>query len=300
MLKQFKGSLLILFASLCFGSYGVFAKYLSSYDLFYQTYVRCFIIVAILVIAGLMTKQIRPIKRNDYKYWLPILVATTFTITPITIAFRNLPLGTVSFLFYSAFTIFTYTFGKIFFKEKITPTKIISAALALVGLLIIFTVNIYALLLFPMLMAILNGLASSAEAVFSKNVSSKYSSLQVTMMVFLVIGVTHFVLSLLLGENQDIALFTQSGSVIFLFSTIAIVGVIALYAGYRELDPSIGALVGLTEIIFSVLFGMLFFQEILSPNTIIGGILIIVAAGLPNLMALKAKKHWSLLHEGKD
>jgi len=29
MLKQFKGSLLIVFSALCFGSYGVFAKYLA-------------------------------------------------------------------------------------------------------------------------------------------------------------------------------------------------------------------------------------------------------------------------------
>ena len=290
MLKQFKGSLLIVFSALCFGSYGVFAKYLAGYDLFYQTYVRCFIVTTILLIVGLSTKKLKKIKRQDYKYWATILGFTIFTITPITIAFRNLPLGTVSFLFYSAFTVFTYIFGVVFFHEKITRVKILSATLAFAGLLIIFTVNFYGLLPFPMLMAIANGLASSGEAVFSKNVSDKYSALQVTMLVFLAIGITHFGLSLLLGENQDLALLTNSGGVIFTFSTVAILGVVALYAGYRELDPSIGALVGLTEIIFSVLFGILFFQELLGTNTIIGGLLIVTAAALPNILALRKKQ----------
>ena len=290
MYKQLQGSFLILFASLCFGSYGVFAKYLAQYGLFYQTYVRCFIIVIILVVVGLLTRQIKLIKREDYKSWLPILVFTIFTITPITIAFRNLPLGTVSFLFYSSFTVFTYIFGRVFFKERITQVKIVSAVMALIGLLLIFTVNLYGLLLFPMAMAILNGLASSGEAVFSKNVSSKYSTLQVTLMVFLAIGVTHMGLSLLLGESQDPTLFTSSGGIILLFSTVAIMGVIALYAGYRELDPSVGALVGLTVIIFSVLFGIAIFQETLSVNTLFGGVLIIAAAALPNLAALQKRK----------
>lgn len=290
MFKQFKGSLLILFASFCFGSYGVFAKALAPYDLFYQTYVRCFIIVAILLVVGAFTKQLRPIAKKDYKAWATILFATIFTITPITIAFRNLPLGTVSFLFYSSFTIFTYIFGKVFFKERITVVKLTSALMAFVGLLFVFSVNLSGLLLFPVLMAILNGLASSAEAVSSKNLSDKYSSLQVTMLVFLAIGVTHLALSLLLGENQNAALFTVSGWVITLFSTVAILGVVALYAGYRELDPSIGALVGLMEIVFSVLFGMFFFQEVLNKSTLIGGIIIIFAAALPNLYALKIKK----------
>lgn len=281
---------MIVFSALCFGSYGVFAKYLSGYDLFYQTYVRCFIIVVILLVVGILTKQLRAIKRQDYKAWAPILIATVFTITPITIAFRNLPLGTVSFLFYSSFTIFTYIFGKVFFKEKLTRVKIISALMAFTGLLFVFSVNLYGLLLFPVLMAILNGLASSAEVVSSKKVSGKYSSLQVTLMVFLFIGITHLALSFLLGEHQDLNLFTVSGLVITMFSTMAILGVVALYAGYRELDPSIGALVGLTEIVFSVLFGIVFFREQLNFNTMIGGGLIIFAAALPNIVALRLKK----------
>jgi drug/metabolite transporter (DMT)-like permease len=135
-------------------------------------------------------------------------------------------------------------------------------------------------------MTVFNGFTSSCEVVFSKNVSTKYSSLQVTLMVFLAIGVTHSAVSFLLGEHQDITLLTTAGGSLLLFCLAAIAGVIALYAGYRDLDPSIGALVGLTEIIFSVVFGMIFFQEVLNGNTIFGGLLILTAAALPNMYEL--------------
>ncbi len=290
MLKQIKGSLFIVFASLCLGSYGVFAKYLSGYGLFYQTYVRCFIIVATLLVLGLATKQLKTIQRKDWKAWAPLLFATIFAITPITIAFRSLPIGTVSFLFYSSFTIFTYILGRILFQEKLTRVKVISACMAFIGLLSIFSIDLSSFILFPVSMAILNGLSASAEVVLSKNLSGKYSTLQITLMVFLAIGITHFAASLLMGEQQSLALFTETGGVITLFSAVSIMGVIALYAGYRELDPSIGALVGLSEIVFGVLFGILLFQEHLNVNTIIGGTLIIVAAALPNLVALHSRR----------
>ncbi len=289
MIKQLKGSLLIVLASLCFGSYGVFSKQLAHYDIFYLTFVRCFIIVAILLVVGVVTKQLKKIERKDYRSWAPILIATVFTITPITIAFRALPLGTASFLFYSSFTIFTYIFGKIFFKEKLGTVKIVSAIMALVGLVLVFSVDLHGLLLFPVLMAIFNGLASSAEVVSSKNVSDKYSTLQVTLMIFLAIGITHMALSFLVGENHNLELFSVSGGVITLFSLAAIFGVVTLYAGYRELDPSIGALVGLSEIVFSVLFGIILFKEQLSLTTLVGGAFIIVAAALPNIVELGRK-----------
>ena len=53
--------------------------------------------------------------------------------------------------------------------------------------------------------------------------------------------------------------------------------------GFKYLEGSIGSLIGMAEILFGVLFGILLFGEFLTFPTIIGGLLIILAATLPNL-----------------
>ncbi|MCA9379065.1 EamA family transporter [Candidatus Dojkabacteria bacterium] len=286
MLKQFKGSFFLIIAAAAFATYGVFAKYLSGYDVFFQGYVRSLIVAGVLFVLGLVFGQLRPIKRADLKYWFIILLATTFVLAPLTYAYRNLPLGTASFLFYSTLTVATYFLGRAFFNEKLTKAKIISAALALVGLFTIFSVDFSSLLLLPMLMAALNGVASSGELVSSKNLTDKYSSLQVTMVVFLWIGVSNSVFSLLTGESQNLALITVHWPYLLGICTASIIGVIFVYAGFKNIDPSVGALIGLLEIIFSVIFGAVLFGEILSINTLIGGGLILIAAALPNAIEL--------------
>ncbi|HLD03022.1 MAG TPA: EamA family transporter, partial [Candidatus Nanoarchaeia archaeon] len=57
--------------------------------------------------------------------------------------------------------------------------------------------------------------------------------------------------------------------------------------GIKYAEASIGGLVGLLEIVFSVLSGILFFKEILTLKVIIGAILIISAAALPHLNELR-------------
>lgn len=283
---NFKGGLFVLISALMYGSYGLFAKYLESYDIFFQTYIRCFIIALILIIYGLWKNQFRKIEKEDFFWWFIIIGFTLFTIAPITYAFRHLNLSTSSFLFYSSYTIFTYLFGFLFFKEKISIVKIISFISAIIGLIIIFNLNFYGAAIIAVLMAIFNGFASGGEITFTKKISHKYSDIQITTYVFLAIGITHLIISLLLKENQDLSIFTNSFSLIILigYSLVAILGMITVIAGFRLIEPSIGAIIGLTEIVFSVLFGILFFQEKLELVTLIGGTLIIFAALLPSLV----------------
>jgi drug/metabolite transporter (DMT)-like permease len=54
--------------------------------------------------------------------------------------------------------------------------------------------------------------------------------------------------------------------------------------GFRFVDASIGSLIGLMEVVFSVVFGAIIFHEVLSWSTYVGGVLIIAAAMLPDLI----------------
>lgn len=271
-----------------FGSYGVFSKYLASYDIFFQTYIRCFTVTAVLWAYGMYSKKLKKIDKSDYGWFAVVFLFTSFSIAPIMYAFRFLTLGTASFLFYSSLTIFTYIFGLVFFNEKLNSVKVISLSLSLIGMLLIFSLNITPYLLLPALMALLNGLASSGEVTFSKKISEKYSSTQITMLVFGIIGVSHFILSILIGEKQDFSLVTQSLPILLAFVSVAIVGMVTVVEGFKVVEPSIGAIIGLTEIVFSAVLGMVLFQENMSIYTAIGGSLITLAASLPNIDQLRS------------
>lgn len=281
------GSLFIVASALAFGSYGVFSRYLESYDIFFQTYVRCFLVAAVLAIVGIAKNQFKPIARKDWGWLATVLLFTSFSIAPITYAYRYLTLGVAAFLYYSSVTVFSYLFGFLFFKEKWTRTKILSLGLSILGMLLIFSLQTSAVLIVPALLVLFNGLASSGEVTFSKKISNSYSSTQITFLIFAVIGISHLLLSLVVGETQDSRLFTQSLPIMLLFVVAALVGMITVVEGFKRVEPSIGAILGLTEIVFSVVIGILLFAEKMTFPVLLGGACILIAAILPNIQPLQ-------------
>lgn len=294
MLKQIKGSIFIIISALMFGSYGLLSRGIEQYDIFYQTYLRCLIISIFLLVLGYINKDFKRIKKEDIKWFVVVCIFTIFSIAPIVYAFKYLTLGTASFLFYGSLTIFTYILGFAFFKEKFTLTKIGVLFLASSGLILVFNGSFGEAIILPSIMALLNGVASSGEVTFSKKISSNYSSTQISFIVFVVITITHFVMSLILKENQDITLITENLFNLLAFALASVIGMLAIIEGFKYVEPSVGAIIGLMEIVFSVIFGMIFFKEELTSSALIGGILIILAAALPNLILI-AKQRVKLL-----
>lgn len=279
----------MILASLMYGSFGLLSRALEDYGIFFQNYVRSFAIVGILFVIGLATKQLKPFARKDFKWLAITCFFSCFSIAPIVYAFRYLPLGTTSFLFYGSLTACSYLIGIIFLKEKLTKTKAIILLLSLIGMLLIFSFDFKLSLILAALMAILNGVGSGGEAAFSKKLSGNYSSLQLVLVIFLAIALTHLPLSFLTGEAQDLSMFTNQGIAVLLYTLFSLVAFYFVIEGYKYLDAGVAAIVGLSEIIFGVVFGIIFFSEQLTTNTILGGTLIIIAAALPHIGVLKRK-----------
>ena len=285
-LFNIKGSLFITISSFSFAMNGIFYKQLAAYDIFYQTYVKSIIIVLVLLAFGIYSKAFKKISKEDIRSYAIVLGFTIFTVAPATYAYRYLELGTVSFLFYASLTIFSYIFGALFFSEKFGFIKIISLILSVIGMVLVFTIKLPEGLLLPVIMCIINGLAASGETVFSKNISNKYSSTQITLLIYASIAITHLLLSLLLGENQNIGLLTFDLHWVLLFCTFSIIGVITVIRGFQSLEPSIAAVIGLSEILFSLILGILLFNDPVNMHVLLGGLMIVIAATLPNLYDL--------------
>jgi drug/metabolite transporter (DMT)-like permease len=287
MRNSTKGALIVALSALFFGSYGVWSKLIGTQiDNLFQVYARSLIILLIIVPFGAITRSIKKVNRVDWKWIIIYTLAGSLTVAPIFYAFNKIGIGSATLLFYASYTIISFILGFISFGEKITLDKTIGLLLALIGLYLIFNLSIQQNFLIAALAAILSGSAAGIEVVFTKKVSDKYSALQLNVFTWLVIFVFHLIGSLLLGERQLLPELSIAWFGIFGYAVASLSAFSLVVIGYRYVQPGIGALTGLLEIIFGIIFGIIFFSETLTLQIIIGGILIFIAAALPNFVSL--------------
>lgn len=278
--QRLKGTAFIALSALFFSTYGVWSKLMMGFfGEFSQAWTRGLIITMFLILLGTITKQFKKIAKKDIFWFLLISLMGGLNQAPYYYAFKKLEIGTATSLFYASLTIGGFLFGKLFFKEKITLIKLFSLSLAIIGMGLIYGIKIGGGIL-PLLMAMLAGLMGSAEVVFSKKLSSNYSTVQVLTSIFGTMFIFNLVIAILLGESLP-ALTLNSAWLGQIGYTISMLG--AMYTvvlGFKHLEPSTGALIGLLEIVFAMILGLFFFNEALSWGIMVGAFCIILSAGL--------------------
>lgn len=286
-----KGILLVFLSSLGFGSYGLWSRLIgSSLGSFFQGWTRGLVISIILLPILIYKRQIISIKKKDWKWLIVFLVFTSATQAPIFYAFNHMDIGSASLLFFVSMLLIMYFVGVIFLKEKITRIKIISFSFALVGLYSIFSFSIQRFSFLAAAMAVLSGIASGGEVSFSKKLSGNYSPLYVSLLSWLIIIPTNGILSVLVGEKQILPTFNLVWFWQFCYIFVSLFAFWFVINGLKYIEASIGGLIGLLEVIFSILSGIIFFGESLTLRVIIGALLILSAASLPYMYDLSVKK----------
>lgn len=282
---------MILASALCFALNGVFARILGhEFGVFYQGWVRSAIILAVMLPIAILGKYIKPIQKAHRKWFAITMIFTVFSQAPIYFAFNHLTLGTATFIFYGIFLITTYVIGWLFLGEKITKIKVASFALSLVGIFLTFGLSLAIFSLGAMLLAALSGIASGGEIATSKKSTDRYSSIQLTVYSWILILITHLPLSLITQERQLVPALNSGWFAMLGYSFSGMLAFWLVIEGFKYVDASIGGLIGLLEIVFATIFGVIFFQDQLTFGVIFGGIIILAAAILPDVYALKHPK----------
>lgn len=290
--KRTRGIQLILLSTICFGSYGVWSRLMGdTFAPFYQGWTRALIICLLLFPFLYKNKELVLFKRQDWKWLTVFLIFTSLTQAPIYYAFNHMDIGTVTVLFFGTMLLTMYVVGFLFLGEKLSKLKIIAFLTAIAGLFLTFSFSLEAFSFLAASMAVLNGIASGGEVSFSKKLSGDYSALYLTWLSWLIILITNLPVSLILGETQ----YLPSISPVWAYQMgYVFAGMIAFWAiieGLKYLEASIGGLLGLLEIVFSILFGIVIFSEGLTARSATGALLVLTAAALPHLVdLLKAKK----------
>jgi drug/metabolite transporter (DMT)-like permease len=253
---------------------------------FYQAWVRSILILLIMLPFMLRTKSFQRIKRQDWPALTVFIVFCIFTQVPIYYAFNHAPIGTVQLIFYSMFVITAYIVGRFYLGETITKIKLLSMALAFVGLALVFGTAVIAFAPLGLGLALLNGVASGGEVSSSKKIEAKYSPALVVFWGWVFTLVLHLPISLLIGEKQVPIHFDQAWSWLVVYSFVNAAAFWLVIVGFRYVDASIGSLIGLMEVVFAIIFGAIIFHEVLNLSVYAGGVLILLAAMLPDLVNL--------------
>lgn len=286
-----KGVIFILLSALCFGSYGVWSRLIGdSFGNFYQGWTRALIIAIILFPILLFNKQIMPIKKKDYGWLALFLLFTSLTQAPLFYAFNHMDIGSATLLFFVSMLLTMYLVGILFLGEKITKIKLISFLLALCGMYIVFSFSLVVFSFLAAILAVVNGIASGGEVSFSKKLTGDYSPLYVSWLSWIIILITNAPVSIMLGEIQHSPSFNLTWLFALGYAITSLFGFWLIIKGLKYVEAGIGGLIGLLEIVFSILFGIIIFSEKLSFKIILGGLLIIIAASLPPIQEI-IKKH---------
>ena len=288
------GTVLVLLSALMFGSYGLWSKLIGpSMGNFYQGWTRSLLILVFLVPLGFVRKEIVAIKKEDRFWFIVFLVFTSLTQAPIFYAFNHMNIGTASLLFFVSMFLTMNIIGVVFFKEQLTKIKFASIFIALCGMYFVFSFSLTSFAFFAAAMAIVNGIASGGEVAFSKKLTNNYSSLYIIITSWAIILPTNLIFSLILKEPQIIPAFSYPWLWQVCYTFVALLAFWLVVVGFKYLDAGIGALLGLLEIVFSVIFGILIFKESLTISVGVGGVLIILAAALPHVQNMFQNKSTS-------
>jgi len=281
------GFISLLGTALLFGSTGLWIRILSTRLTVYQQLMLRNVAGAIIcLVILLLGGKLALLKRKK----LPIAGMVILTVTvPLAILFNaiailNLKIGVATFMYYAGEIVLSYIFGVAFFKEQMTPNKIISLFVALIGL---------SCFLYPFSLKIINwsilwGLAAGGVGAVA-NIYRKGLSQTIDRFVLVMLGLLGGVVMsgiLLFISHETIPFTLQLPSYIWLvgigFGIILVVSNSWIMTGFKNFDLGLGGLVLSAELFFATIFGFLFLHETPLPNELLGGILIFVAVLLSN------------------
>lgn len=285
MSPTFSAALALLTATFLYSFFGVLTRMLGfELPIYFASFTRDLAGALLLLLPLLLMGKLQKVAKKD---WLWLILRASGGVLGFLgsyYAFYHLPLGTAYFIFYGGSTIFGFISGTVFFGEKISRLEGLSLGVSLLGLLLLYSVGgVAADLLKYVIWAFAGGVGAAVWNTFSKKVSGGYGATQLNGLDFAVFTVLMLILSLLSGETWVAPALDLTWLANLLFVLMFVVtGQLMIY-GFKHLDAQKGSLIMLLEVVFGALIGWIFYQENLGWGALLGGLLILLGAVLPQL-----------------
>lgn len=256
-----------------------------------QVFLRYIVACCAAILYFVLTKSKVVVKKHD----IPLLFCVAlfgYALVNLFYTWANLStqIGTVLFIF-NCSTVLGPLLGFLFLKEKINSIKIVAMTIGLLSLFFLFRPGPFVTWEQGALFAFISAIGSSFYVIGRKKLGNYDSKL--ILLTNTVVGVVTLGFIAILTESY---FFTRSGIgsltpstwiVTILFGLDNFTAYLFMTKGYQLVSAGTGSMVMLSENILGVLFAFLFFAEVPTITTLIGGILILTAS---MLVILKSEK----------
>ncbi len=283
------GASLVVLSSLFYGSYGVWMALMgSAFGLYTQAIFRSLLVVLIVLPIALIRRQWQPIRWRRDAWWFAISFVTSIGIAgPSYYATQQIGVGLMSAVLYAGIVLAMFFFGWLLSRERYTLQKFVATALSIVGLWLVFSPNVKHLGLLGLVAALVAGLASGLNVVVSQKLP--YGTLQTMSIAWFGGVVASLGMALLLGEFHKPLVWDVHWLYLALFAATSVLASSTVIKGVKLIDAGSAGILGLLEIIFGVLFGVVFFGERPGALALAGMAAITTAAAIPYLHHFKLK-----------
>lgn len=284
------GASLTVLSSLFFGAYGVWFKLMDDYfGAFMQATLRHAITAGLFIAIAVFLKKLGPVHWRRDARWLS-MSAVTSAIIPAAWYYAVLQggVGISSALLYLGLVLGMFFFGWWFSKERYTKDKWLATLLGLAGMTLVFAPHFGAGNLLALLAAFGAGFASGLNLVVSKKMP--YNASQTAAIVWTLGLLANLPFIFVFGESLDVFHWQIEWLYLVIFAVTSVLASGLAIWGLKLIEAGAAGVLGLLEIVFGVLFGMVLFHE--QPGVLaLGGMaLIALAAAIPYVKDYNAKR----------
>ncbi len=297
-----RGILFILLAMMVFSIQDGIMKHIYNFVSLYEVYlIRTLVSFGLIIIFLILTKK--PIVfRSQYPLLtLCRVILFFFGFSSFYVSLTVLPLGTATALFFVTPFLITI-FAHLFLKEQIGPRRWAAVIVGFIGVYITLDPD-FSDFNYLSLLPILCAFCYSLSMIIIKKTSDKDSVYTQTFTFYLGAIFFSIIFYFTIGDGQYNTLdhpasqfifrewfVNLENSILWMIATgfTATVAFLLLFTAYSIASPSVVSPFEYSILLWSPLVGWIYFNEIPTPSTIIG-ILIIVSSGIYIFMREKAK-----------
>jgi drug/metabolite transporter (DMT)-like permease len=277
------GASLVVLSSLFYASYGIWTKLMGDFfDGYMASALRSVVVLFTLVPIAILYRQWEPIDwKHNARYLLGMLLSALLIWGPLYYAILHAGVGLSLAINYASLVIGAFFFGRLITKERLTRDKLLSAALGLIGLYLVFSPSVASLGWLALIAAAVSGLSGAANMVMAKQIS--YSTTQSAIAVWTTSVIANAFMAFIFSDPIPVIGWHIQWLYLVIFALASVIASWTLIKGVKLIDASIAGILGLLEIVFGVAFGALFFGERIGSIALLGVLIIIASAALPYL-----------------
>lgn len=275
------GASLILMSSFFYASYGIWTKLMGNFfDGYTATVFRSALVIIMLAMIAIKLRGFEPLKLEKNWQWIAgMLIASVFTWGTLYFAILHAGVAISLSIAYASTVIGMFLFGRMFAKEKFTKDKAIATLLGLAGLALIFSPSIHGFGLLSLIAALISGLSSAANGVFVKRIH--YNATQSAIILWIAGIVSNLAIVIVLNKPWPSFTWHSQWLYLLIFSVASVIASLSFIKGLKLIEAGAAGILGLMEIVFGILFGIVLFNEKLGLVVIAGVLFIIAAASVP-------------------